>query len=305
MQYIFIIILTLLSIILLYKLQEKQIINKKELEEYRNELNEIQHKVNNVKRQLEFSQKELDQSIDRTKKEIEHQQQLKNIIFSQIEEQINEQKNNATKELVDWLDLEKSKTIEALTTQQELVASEKLELDRQLRIAQDHYRSITSHLEALQSDEFEDLNSLLIDKLDAQDIDYLLHNVQNHIINKTIIPKFIWTFYLKNSFDNLCVRSNITNNSGIYKITNKINKKAYIGKATKLKNRLSQHIKGAIGMTTVSDQEVHRIMNEEGIENFTYEVILECPKEQLGQHEKYYIDFFNTVEQGYNVRAGG
>lgn len=305
MQYIFIIILTLLSIILLYKLQEKQIINKKELEEYRNELNETRHKVNNVKRQLEFSQKELDQSIDRTKKEIEHQQQLKNIIFSQIEEQINEQKNNATKELVDWLDLEKSKTIEALTTQQELVASEKLELDRQLRIAQDHYRSITSHLETLQSDEFEDLNSLLIDKLDAQDIDYLLHNVQNHIINKTIIPKFIWTFYLKNSFDNLCVRSNITNNSGIYKITNKINKKAYIGKATKLKNRLSQHIKGAIGMTTVSDQEVHRIMNEEGIENFTYEVILECPKEQLGQHEKYYIDFFNTVEQGYNVRAGG
>jgi len=46
-------------------------------------------------------------------------------------------------------------------------------------------------------------------------------------------------------------------------------------------------------------------MRDEGIWNFTFELIEECSKEQLNEREKYYINFFSTEKLGYNQKAGG
>lgn len=42
-------------------------------------------------------------------------------------------------------------------------------------------------------------------------------------------------------------------------------------------------------------------MREYGVENFKFEVIEECSQEQLNIREIYYIELYDTIENGYNV----
>lgn len=42
-------------------------------------------------------------------------------------------------------------------------------------------------------------------------------------------------------------------------------------------------------------------MREDGIENFIFEIIEECPKELLNEKEIYWINKLNTLENGYNM----
>ena len=92
---------------------------------------------------------------------------------------------------------------------------------------------------------------------------------------------------------------------GIYKITNDRNKKSYIGRSTSVRKRLTDHIKSTVGISTIADQRIHQVMREEGLWNFTFELIEECDKDQLNEREKYYINFFSTEQLGYNQKAGG
>ena len=100
-------------------------------------------------------------------------------------------------------------------------------------------------------------------------------------------------------------RLNIEDKPGIYKITNINTNKCYIGKSTKVRQRLIDHIKGAIGISSISDQKIHTAMRDEGIWNWQFEKICDCEKEKLSEMEKYYIDFFKAQEYGYNVVSGG
>ena len=43
-------------------------------------------------------------------------------------------------------------------------------------------------------------------------------------------------------------------------------------------------------------------MAEFGVENFTFEIIEECNKEQLDEREDYYQDFFHTKDYGYSIK---
>ena len=46
-------------------------------------------------------------------------------------------------------------------------------------------------------------------------------------------------------------------------------------------------------------------MREEGLWNFTFELIESCDKDKLSEMEKFYIDFFKTQEYGFNRKNGG
>lgn len=46
-------------------------------------------------------------------------------------------------------------------------------------------------------------------------------------------------------------------------------------------------------------------MAEEGIWNFTFELLEECSRDKLNEREKYYIDFYKSNLYGYNLTKGG
>lgn len=85
---------------------------------------------------------------------------------------------------------------------------------------------------------------------------------------------------------------------GIYKITNKNNGKIYIGQSDNVERRISEHKKYRI--PTIDDY-----INVLGVENFNFEILEECSKEDLDQKEQDYIEKYNSKENGYNIQLGG
>lgn len=83
---------------------------------------------------------------------------------------------------------------------------------------------------------------------------------------------------------------------GIYKITNKLNGKSYIGQSIHCGERFEQHCHG-------KKQFIDETIQLEGKENFTFELLEECKKDQLNEKEDYYIKKYNTMfPNGYNKR---
>ena len=95
----------------------------------------------------------------------------------------------------------------------------------------------------------------------------------------------------------------------IYKITNKINEKIYIGKTIRtLEKRKEEHIKAAKENKNFI---LSRAINKYGIENFEFEILEEVDDENnLSLLEQNYIKKFNSYIgfndcNGYNMTLGG
>lgn len=94
-------------------------------------------------------------------------------------------------------------------------------------------------------------------------------------------------------------------NGKIYKYTNLINGKIYIGQTKQtLEQRDYKH------QTQLNDNTYfHRAMKKYGRDNFSLELIEDhIPFNQLNEKEKFYIDFFEsfyTTGKGYNLTQGG
>jgi group I intron endonuclease len=86
----------------------------------------------------------------------------------------------------------------------------------------------------------------------------------------------------------------------IYKATNKINNKCYIGKTEfSLENRKHQHKKAAVNSKDFSL--FYRSIKKHGWDNFIWEVIETPTLKQLNKREKYYIKKYGTL----NIAKGG
>lgn len=92
----------------------------------------------------------------------------------------------------------------------------------------------------------------------------------------------------------------------IYRVTNKINSKSYIGQTTcTLKKRIRGHLRR---VKEKSNHPFYNALNRYGCENFSWEVLSKSAKtrERLNSLEIFYIKKFNTVApNGYNISPGG
>lgn len=89
----------------------------------------------------------------------------------------------------------------------------------------------------------------------------------------------------------------------IYKITNNINGKCYIGKTERtVEIRWFEHIRPS---KRKLDLPLYRAFSKYGIDNFSIEEIEECNDAILDEREIYWIDYFDAYNKGYNCTAGG
>ena len=86
----------------------------------------------------------------------------------------------------------------------------------------------------------------------------------------------------------------------IYKITNIQNNKVYIGQTIRpVKDRFHRHINDA--MNNILDTHFARAIRKYGKENFIIEIIDTAQtQDELNQKERYWIRYYNSIEQGYN-----
>ena len=91
----------------------------------------------------------------------------------------------------------------------------------------------------------------------------------------------------------------------IYKITNTINGKSYIGQTIQnVKERFYQHCATKCSKV-VSNMAIHRAIKKYGKSNFTVEVIEEIDSANLNDRERYWIKYYNSYNNGYNSTKGG
>lgn len=106
----------------------------------------------------------------------------------------------------------------------------------------------------------------------------------------------------------------ISNKSGIYKITNTLNNKIYIGQATNLQIRIHTHQKydtpekynGSIFFENEKRMPIHQAIMKYHLKNFKIEILEECDIQFLNDREKYWIKYYNCkTPNGYNLTDGG
>lgn len=91
----------------------------------------------------------------------------------------------------------------------------------------------------------------------------------------------------------------------IYKITNDVNEKIYIGKTlVSIEERWRCHKKDS-KTKHCEKRPLYNAINKYGIEHFHIEQIEECSSDIVNEREKYWIEYYGSFKYGYNATKGG
>jgi hypothetical protein len=79
----------------------------------------------------------------------------------------------------------------------------------------------------------------------------------------------------------------------------------YVGQAVNIGDRWAQHIKRGLGLDTVGTSvQLYPAMKKYGIENFHFEVLEICDKDELSERETYWGNYYAVKEVGLNKKLG-
>lgn len=95
--------------------------------------------------------------------------------------------------------------------------------------------------------------------------------------------------------------------SGIYKITNIIDGRVYIGKSINMPSRKTQHF-SKLKLNKHVNSLLQNAFNKWGGDlTFKFTVIEYCPEDQLNEWEIFYINAYKStnIKYGYNIDEGG
>lgn len=151
----------------------------------------------------------------------------------------------------------------------------------------------------------EDFYRVVLNENDLRDM-RVLEGIAPQMRNRMIIPRLIWDVIVQRPTIEMIKR--ITGGRpicGIYKVTYIKTGESYVGQTTDMKTRWQNHIKTAIGLEAAASSTFHSRLAADGIENYTWEILEEVPKDMLREREKYWIEFYGTKEYGLNMKAGG
>lgn len=92
--------------------------------------------------------------------------------------------------------------------------------------------------------------------------------------------------------------------AGIYKITNLLNNKVYVGSSIDVKYRISRH-RHDLNKNIHDNKHLQSSWNKYGKNNFKFEILIYCDKKVLLNLEQFFIDYFrsNDCDFGYNMCA--
>ena len=155
-----------------------------------------------------------------------------------------------------------------------------------------------------QVEEQQDFYRIVLDDTAISDMQILL-SIREKLTSHENLDKLIYDAYVAKPVMEMTKRVlGGRAPSGIYKITRLKTGEIYIGKSTDVKKRWSEHAKTAYGVGSIAHSILHTTIKRDGIENFTFELLEEVPKDKLTEREKYWITFYDSKNYGLNERNG-
>lgn len=224
---------------------------------------EHNEKIQLLNKQFIYQEKELKREYQETQRELERHSAEEILQYKEKIDRLREELKKLSKT--------KAATIKAF------------QREEQLKAEKDNYRLDISD---------NDLNDVAV-----------LQSVRPRLNRPRILDMLIWqTFWqpiAKKKFPLILGDKPVC---GIYKITNLLNEKCYIGQARDVRKRFNEHCKCGLGIDTPQGNKLYQDMLKDSLENFTFELLEECEPQYLDEKEQFYINVYNSVEYGYNGR---
>ena len=152
--------------------------------------------------------------------------------------------------------------------------------------------------------ENKDFYCLILPPEDQGDIE-ILKNIVKRISKPRSILMAIWQAYYqplaKKKFPQILGKTDVC---GIYKITNQQTGECYIGQSTDVRKRWYEHCRSGLGIDTPQNNKLYKAMMDYGLDVFSFELLLECPSNELNEKEKYFIELYSADINGYNGNKG-
>ena len=129
---------------------------------------------------------------------------------------------------------------------------------------------------------------VILSKEDLEEIQKL-KSIIPYLRDSEPLNKIIWKIYYEKPTTDMVGRVvGKECRTGIYKLTNLTNQMCYVGQSVNIAERFKQHIKRGLGAETATNNKLYPAMKENGIENFSFEIIEDCEKNQLNEREKFW-----------------
>ena len=139
---------------------------------------------------------------------------------------------------------------------------------------------------------------------DLEDIGTLEH-IKHSLHKPRILSMLMWqTFWQPLAKKQFPIILQDKTKIGIYKITNIITDQCYIGQSLNIYKRWCDHCKAGLGIDTPVGNKLYQKKKKTGLQNFTFELLCQCPKEELDQKEKYFIELYQSDLYGFNGTKG-
>lgn len=218
----------------------------------------------------------------------------------------------AKDKLAQQLILEQQKYDAALAASKDQFFTKQLEINEEIENLNTNLIAIKSKYDAAMEENKRreemanklDYYRVQIPEDDKNEIQALM-SIEHLLKNKRNLYMLIWTSYYSKPVNELAARVLGTKVvTGIYKLTNIETQQVYIGQARDARERLREHAKCSLKIDCPGNNKLYPAMQKYGLENFTYELMEECAKEDLDEREAYWINYYNSYTYGYNSTRG-
>lgn len=285
--------------------------NQTRIDEERKKVEQsLKEYINNCEIQRQNSLAALQKAQDNLHASEEHYKVRMKELEEQIVQSVNEKSKNEALQLQGVVDFYENRRQEIYTdfeAYQEKVKARREELEKVLKREEAKQQEIIEQYKRAEQIKQDKNFYRIVFSEEVQEDVKKLRKIAGELHDPTIIYKLIYKTYYEKPFTEMVGRvvSNDAAACGIYKITNLENGRSYIGQTRQaFKERWRTHLKRGVKAEPGTQNKLYAAMWEDGVENFTFEVLATCSVDELNQKEREYITLYHADTWGYNGTGG-
>jgi len=294
-------------IMLIYGIIKYQKATKIEIQKY-TEQEQLEKEYQQIEEQIQLlsnSKAQLEEAVNNEKQKFEELYNKEKNKLSEQTKLLKENADNARDNYFAALEQSYQAKEKEYDTEMRQLENDKETAVAALKKIQNSLSAATeAHLREREKEENLKFYKVSLTPLEEEDI-MRLEEVKTFLHQPVILSKLIWSTYFQKQTTDMCNRVLGTKTvCGIYKITNIKTNQCYIGQSVDVSERFKQHMKCGLGIDASATNKLYNAMQKDKVWNFTFELIEECPREQLNEKERQWIQMYQSDKMGYNITKG-